>query len=91
MYQSKTFLLKYSKKVYDSFIQIWEHKRVLIFHDSFRPFLWESCDFIDIDNNNIKIDIYLLMFLLSFTIIPSCYFITIIIDQKIINVIASIQ
>jgi len=53
-------ILKYFyKKVYDSFIQIWEHKRVLIFHDSFCPFLWTSCDFIDLDKNNIKIDIYL--------------------------------
>jgi glucan 1,3-beta-glucosidase len=54
------FLLKYFyKKVYDSFIQIWEHKKVLILHDSFRPYLWESCDFIDSDINNIKINIYL--------------------------------
>jgi len=53
-------ILKYFyKKVYDSFIQIWEHKRALILHDSFRPYLWESCDFIDLDKNNIKIDIYL--------------------------------
>ena len=53
-------ILKYFyKEVYDKFIQIWEHKRVLILHDSFRPFLWTSCDFIDLDKNNIKIDIYL--------------------------------
>jgi len=52
--------LKYFyKKVYDNFIEIWDNKKVLIFHDSFRPFLWESCDFIDLDKNNIKIDIYL--------------------------------
>ena len=40
---------------------------------------------------HIEIDIYLLMTFLSFTTVPSCYFITIIIDQKTMNVIAGIQ
>jgi glucan 1,3-beta-glucosidase len=54
------YILKYFyKKVYDNFIQIWNNDRVLIFHDSFRPFLWGNCDFIDLDKNNIKINIYL--------------------------------
>lgn len=53
-------ILKYFyKKVYDSFIQQWDNKKVLIFHDSFRPFLWNSCDFIEPNKDNIKIDIYL--------------------------------
>ena len=54
------YILKYFyKKVYDNFIQIWNLDKVLIFHDSFRPFLWEDCDFIDMNKDNIKINIYL--------------------------------
>jgi glucan 1,3-beta-glucosidase len=53
-------ILKYFyKKVYDSFIDKWSYDKVLILHDSFRPYLWEDCDFIELDKNNIKIDIYL--------------------------------
>ena len=54
------YILKYFyKSVYNNFITTWSYDRVLIFHDSFRPYLWDSCDFINIDKNNIKINIYL--------------------------------
>ena len=58
-YTPEIILKYFYKKVYDDFIEIWNNNRVLILHDSFRPFLWESCDFIDKNKENIKINIYL--------------------------------
>ena len=58
-YTPEVILKYFYKKVYDYFIEIWDNNKVLILHDSFRPFLWESCDFIEKNKDNIKIDIYL--------------------------------
>jgi glucan 1,3-beta-glucosidase len=49
-------LLKdFYKEIYIKFVKIWDNKS-LIFHDSFRPYLWESFDFL---GEIPKIDIYL--------------------------------
>jgi glucan 1,3-beta-glucosidase len=47
-YTPANILKDFYKKVYDKFVIMWSGgKKVLILHDSFRPYLWESCDFLD--------------------------------------------
>jgi glucan 1,3-beta-glucosidase len=48
-------LKRFYKNIYDMFIIYWPTKS-LILHDSFRPTLWSSCDFLD---NELKVDVYL--------------------------------
>ncbi len=48
-------LKRFYKNIYDMFI-VYMPKKSLILHDSFRPTLWNTCDFLD---DNLKVDVYL--------------------------------
>jgi glucan 1,3-beta-glucosidase len=56
-YTPEEELKKFYKNVYDKFNLIWSsNQKVLIFHDSFRPYLWNSCSFLGGNLDNIYLD-----------------------------------
>ena len=56
-YTPEEELKKFYKNVYDKYNLIWgANKKILIFHDSFRPYLWSSCNFLGGNLDNIYLD-----------------------------------